>query len=327
MKKELTIALEKFKISIPNEFKDWVMENYGCFPSEFILNEKDIINRFVNLPIKQYLNIGRLSFFTKQYILKTNLIAKKRILKTYSVDELQELYIWNNPLINKIKKAEVEKLNNEIKLNGELGLILGYKMLNFLSESSVYYYLNKNPNSRDALHIKYADGIEEIPGGRNKIQQSLDRLASISISKYKNVSGDDSYNYYELYEKIWTSIENDDYFSDEFDENIIKATEKNQNYPERIKNNLIDEYKKYRKQIDYNTSAEEVLEDESKNLNALKDIEKASELKKLLSNIENQKDKNILELFLNGYTVREIQAKTGISKSSVARKLNKLVKK
>jgi len=257
LKKELTKAVENFKDSLPNEFKDWFIEKYGCIPDEFILNENDIITRFVNLPIEQYLNIAHLSFFTKQYIRKTDITPNTKILKIYSIDELEELYIGNNPLIEKIKKSEVEKLNNELELNGKNGLLLGYKMLSFLSGESVYYYLNKNPNSRDALHIKHADILEGDPESRKYLENSLKSISILTNKHYKYISPS------EIHGQAWETIKNEKIFTEDITNNIIIASKENINFPYFIARDLVDDFrskeKKHGNNIDRNKEYDTVL--------------------------------------------------------------------
>jgi len=349
--KELTKAVENYKDRIHNEHKDRIIKDYGWFPDEFILNENDIINKFVNLPVKQYIDIFLASSFTIQYISNTDIKPKSSILKIYSIEKLEELYIWNNPLINKIKKAEVEKLNNELELNGELGLSLGYNILHVLSERSVYYHLNKNPQNYDALIVRYSDELEKYPSpdGKNYIEESINKLTRYVKNIYKKDSGRDNLDRQEIYPYLAESLMKA--FPGELDviENISRAASAENKItfiPNAIAKKLISVKKKEHEYIEKEGrySLDKPLSQQSEDtfvdmvegefdkdefFDLLSDMELIDELNEwdAFDNLTDRQKQVLSLIYQQDYSLSEAGKELGISKQSVDEILKAALKK
>lgn len=213
--------------------------------------------------------------------------------------------------------------------------------------------LYMNPNSRDALYLSCSSILQQQSINIKFLEDAVNNLSSKSVVAYKKKTGQYPYTVdnenipskypqstpeqrisYEVYDVALEQFkvrEGHTKVSLPLEDRLIKAS-KNQVFsvPEAVTNRLIDEYRKYERNIDpdwgykpdddddeaWNLRPIELVPDVSK----IDYIEKASDLEKWIETLDNPMDQEIAKLkYIEApkITVREIAERLDMPKSTI----------
>jgi len=321
-----------------DNFADEIIENYGYFPTELIDNQDKVISFFSSLTADNCWDFFCLSKYSIEYLKGTKIKPKQPTLIVYTLKELYKFGVNRNPKLYDIKDDEVKPLRNELKKYGSTGLILGYELLQLLSFKSLSMQLNKNIDSKDGLFIKYLKPTSDYPEVEAVLKNSADRISRKAIACHKRNTGNfpERYKILNIEEHVenkpenfltsfvWEIVNKDKFFSGNLREDLQKVSKKHQNFPFFVHNKLKTEYTKNEKNKEKFKEVEELTaERQVKELSH--DLEKLTvqEIITSLKEFLNNDDRNLIELSLMGFTIREIAEETGLSKSTVWDKLKK----